>query len=45
MIGKSNAVLEIINKKNGTNYLDKSCGTISHEILTSLTKRVEKKFV
>ena len=45
MIGESNSDLEIINKKYGIDYLDKSCETISHEILTSLTKRVERKFV
>ena len=42
---KLGCYVEIINKKYGIDYLAKSCGTISHEILTSLTKRVERKFV
>ena len=37
--------VEIINEKYGIDYLANNCGTISHEILTSLTKRVERKFV
>jgi len=37
--------VEIINEKNGIDDLAKNCNTISHEILTSLTKRVERRFV
>jgi len=37
--------VDIINEKNGIDELAKNCKTISNEILTSLTNRVEKKFV
>ena len=37
--------VDIINYKYGIDHLAKNCNTISHEILTSLTNRVERKFV
>ena len=37
--------VEIINEKYGIDHLAKNCKTISHEILTSLSNRVERKFV
>ena len=33
------------NDKYGIDHLSESCKTISHEILTSITNRVERKFV
>ena len=37
--------VEIINYSYGIDILAKNCKTISHEILTSLTNRVERRFV
>jgi len=37
--------VEIINEKYGIDYLANNCKTISHEILTSLNNRIERKFV
>ncbi len=37
--------VEIINEKYGIDDLANNCKTISHEILTSLTNRVERRFV
>ena len=44
-IFKNATYVEIINKNHGIDELAKNCKTISHEILTSLTNRIEKKFV
>ena len=37
--------IEIINEKYGIDHLAYNCKTISHEVLTSLNNRVERKFV
>jgi len=42
---KKEKYVEIINHKYGIDNLANNCNTISHEILTSLNKRVERKFV
>ncbi len=42
---KNAKYVEIINAKQGIDDLAKNCDTISHEILTSLNNRIEKKFV
>lgn len=42
---KNGKYVEIINKKHGIDELAKNCKTISHEILTSFTNRVERRFV
>ena len=42
---KNTIYVDIINEKYGIDDLAKKCKTISHEILTSLTNRVERKFV
>ena len=42
---KKEQYVEIINYKYGIDNLANDCNTISHEILTSLNKRVERKFV
>ena len=42
---KNETYVDIINYKHGIDELAKNCKTISHEILTSLTNRVERKFV
>ncbi len=42
---KNATYVEIINYKHGVDELAKNCKTISHEILTSLTSRIERKFV
>ena len=42
---KNENYVEIINENYGIDYLAKNCKTISHEILTSLSNRVERKFV
>ena len=44
-IFKNATYVEIINKDHGIDELAKTCKTISHEILTSLTNRIERKFV
>lgn len=44
-IFKVGKYVEVINEKNGIDKLAINCKTISHEILTSLTSRVERKFV
>ena len=44
-IFKIGEYVEIINDKYGIDHLSESCKTISHEILTSITNRVERKFV
>lgn len=42
---KNEKYVEIINEKHGIDDLASNCKTISHEILTSLTYRVERRFV
>ena len=42
---KNKDYVEIINKNYGIDHIAKNCNTISHEILTSLSSRVERKFV
>ena len=42
---KNATYVEIINKNHGIDELAKICKTISHEIFTSLTNRIERKFV
>ena len=42
---KNETYVDIINDKYGIDELAKHCKTISHEILTSLSNRVERKFV
>ncbi len=42
---KNENYVEIINENYGIDYMADNCGTISHEILTSISKRVERKFV
>ena len=37
--------MEIINEKNNIDKLAKKCGTISNEILTSISKRVKRIYI
>ena len=45
LLFKKEKYVEIINEKYGIDYLANNCKTISHEILTSLNNRIERKFV
>jgi len=42
---KNETYVDIINEKYGIDNFANTCKTISHEILTSISKRVERKFV
>ena len=44
-IFKTGGYVELINYKNGIDKFANKCQTISHEILTSISKRVERKYV